>query len=103
MVSLHEEAKKSSSNPESKCQLILGIFPITKLRTAKFLTAHVPGIHVPKIWLDKMHEASLISTEEEYRVGFEMSKKLFEDILEFHPKVHLMTANQFELASKLLD
>jgi len=103
MVKLHEEAKKASSNPASKCQLILGIFPITKLRTAQFLTAHVPGIHVPKIWLDKMHEASLVSTEEEYKVGFEMSKKLFEDILEFHPKVHLMTANQFDLASKLLD
>lgn len=103
MLALHDEAKKASTNPESKSQLILGIFPITKLRTAQFLTSHVPGIHVPKIWLDKMHEASLISIEEEYKVGFEMSKNLFDEILAFHPKIHLMTANQFELASKLLD
>lgn len=102
MVELHQKAKQESQNPSSKSELILGLFPITKLRTAQFLTAHVPGINVPKIWLDKMHEASLISIEQEYKVGFEMSKKLFEDILQEHPKVHIMTANQFDLANELL-
>ena len=102
MVDLHQKAKESSDNPKSKSELILGLFPITKLRTAQFLTAHVPGINVPKIWLDKMYEASLVSVEEEYKVGFDMSKKLFEEILDFHPKVHIMTANQFDLANELL-
>jgi 5,10-methylenetetrahydrofolate reductase len=102
MVELHQQAKAGSRNPESKSELILGIFPITKLRTAQFLTSHVPGIHVPKIWLDRMYDASLVSQDEEYKVGFEMSKKLFEDILQEHPKVHIMTANQFDLASELL-
>jgi 5,10-methylenetetrahydrofolate reductase len=49
-----------------------------------------------------MYDASLVSQEEEYKVGFEMSKKLFEDILQEHPKVHIMTANQFDLANELL-
>lgn len=102
MIELHQIAKETSSMPQSKSELILGIFPITKLRTAQFLTAHVPGINVPKIWLDKLYEASLISVEEEYKVGFKMSKELFEDILEYHPKIHLMTANQFNLANDLL-
>jgi 5,10-methylenetetrahydrofolate reductase len=102
MLELHQRAKESSRNPNSQSELILGIFPITKLRTAQFLTAHVPGINVPKIWLDKMYEASLVSIEEEYKVGFKMSKELFEGILDLHPKVHLMTANQFDLANELL-
>lgn len=102
MLELHDKAKQEAKQPQSDNTLILGIFPITKLRTAQFLTAHVPGIHVPKIWLDRLHEASTVSIEEEYKVGFEMSKQLFEDLLELHPKVHLMTANQFDLAAELL-
>jgi len=102
MLDLHLQAKQNSNNTQSQSQLILGFFPITKLRTAQFLTAHVPGIHVPKIWLDKLHVASKVSLEEEFKVGFEMSKKLFDDILKLHPKMHIMTANQFDLANELL-
>jgi hypothetical protein len=40
--------------------------------------------------------------EEEYRVGFELSKTLFEELKALHPKIHIMTANQFELAKAIL-
>jgi 5,10-methylenetetrahydrofolate reductase len=83
-------------------EIILGIFPITKLRTAQFLSAHVPGINVPDYWIEALREASAKGVDEEYKVGFELSKNLFDDIKAYHPKIHLMTANQFKIAKDLL-
>ena len=85
-----------------QCVLVLGYFPITKLRTARFLDENVPGIHVPHEWVEKLEAAGLISPEEEYKVGFELSKTLFEKLKALHPKIHIMTANQFELAKAIL-
>ncbi len=101
LVDLMKNANAQSSS-EKQTTLILGLFPITKLRTAKFLDAHVPGIHVPEYLLKALEDAADISAEEEYRVGFEMSKKLFTEIKAFHPKIHLMTANQFQIAKDIL-
>jgi len=81
-------------------QLVLGVFPITKLRTAQFLDAHVPGIHVPPLWLESLAQAK--DAGDAYRIGFDLSKRLFDDIMALHPKVHLMMANQFEIAEQLL-
>jgi len=104
-----ESAKKllnmmENANAEhnKKCVLILGYFPITKLRTARFLDENVPGIHVQHTWVEALETASLISPEEEYRIGFELSKTLFEELKALHPKIHIMTANQFELAKAIL-
>lgn len=101
LVELMEQANAQSGN-EKSATLILGIFPITKLRTAQFLDAHVPGIHVPSYWLEALTEAATVSQEEEYKVGFALSKKLFDDIMKLHPKVHLMTANHFQIAKEIL-
>ena len=101
LLSMIEHA--NAQNPDKEdCILILGYFPITKLRTARFLDENVPGIHVPQEWVEALEKASLISSEEEYRVGFELSKKLFEELKALHPKIHIMTANQFELAKAIL-
>lgn len=97
------ELKELAIKEEGKeAELIFGIFPITKLRTAQFLAAHVPGINVPSEWIEKFRAAHAISAEEEYKVGFELSKTLFDDIKELHPKIHLMTANQFQIAKDIL-
>ncbi|MDX1296235.1 MAG: methylenetetrahydrofolate reductase [Sulfurimonadaceae bacterium] len=101
LLELLENAKQEAGKNED-AQLILGIFPITKLRTAQFLAAHVPGIHVPPTWIEKLRVAHDISEEEEYKVGFELSKNLFEDLKALHPKIHLMTANQFKIAKEIL-
>lgn len=101
LIELTKEANLAHPNKQD-ATLILGIFPITKLRTAQFLASHVPGINVPAIWLDKLRAANAVSTKEEFRVGFELSKNLFEQIKAIHPKIHLMTANQFELAKQIL-
>ena len=99
-----EIAKENVEGDKKKSQLILGLFPITKLRTALFLSAQVPGIHVPQFWIDELERAHSISEEEEYKVGMHLSKNLFKEINKIHPKIHLMTANnKFEVASEILD
>ena len=100
MLRLHKEASQLANSTSST--LIFGVFPITKLRTAQFLTSHVPGINVPTQWVDALYKASKISIEEEYKVGFEMSYNLLQELQKIHPKIHLMTANQFNLANDLL-
>jgi len=99
LLSMMSEANQEHN---ANCVLILGYFPITKLRTAKFLDENVPGIYVPHRWVEALETASKISVEEEYRVGFQLSKTLFEELKALHPKIHIMTANQFELAKAIL-
>ncbi len=101
LLEMMAEANAASPHPQ-KCVLILGFFPITKLRTARFLDENVPGIHVPSTWVEALEAAAAISPEEEYRVGLELSKNLFEGLKALHPKIHIMTANQFELAKAIL-
>ncbi len=98
-----ENAKQDVVDEKKNAQLIFGVFPITKLRTALFLSAQVPGIHVPQDWIDKLEAAYKISEEEEYKIGMELNRKLINDIQNLHPKIHLMTANKFELANELLN
>ena len=102
LIELMEAANKECCSESKGAELILGIFPITKLRTAQFLAAHVPGINVPNNWIEALRSANEKGLEEEYKVGFELSKKLFDDIKAFHPKIHLMTANKFQIAKDIL-
>ena len=102
LLELNENANKDCCTENKSAKLILGIFPITKLRTAQFLSAHVPGINVPDSWIERLRVANSKGLEEEYKVGFELSKNLFDDLKELHPKLHLMTANQFQIAKDIL-
>ncbi len=102
LLELKDKANKECCRENKNAELILGVFPITKLRTAQFLASHVPGINVPPCWIDKLRQANIKGVEEEYKVGFELSKKLFEELKELHPKIHLMTANQFQIAKDIL-
>ena len=102
LLELKEKANAECCSDSKSAELILGLFPITKLRTAQFLSAHVPGINVPDSWLEALRVASAKGEEEEYKVGFELSKNLFDDLKEYHPKIHLMTANKFDLAKDIL-
>jgi len=102
LLEMKENANRECCPDKKKAELIFGIFPITKLRTAQFLSAHVPGINVPDIWIERLRKAHESGVEEEYKVGFELSKELFEEIKALHPKIHLMTANQFDIAKDIL-
>ncbi|KLE10215.1 5,10-methylenetetrahydrofolate reductase [Aliarcobacter butzleri L355] len=95
-------AKENVEGDKRKSQLIFGIFPVTKLRTALFLSAQVPGIHVPQFWIDALEKAHNIGEEEEYKVGMELSNNLFKELNKLHPKIHLMTANRFDVANEII-
>lgn len=101
LLELLRNAKEGLQNVQNT-QLILGFFPIVRLRTAQFLAAHVPGIHVPSEWMEKLTKAKKISEEEERKVGFELSLRTFKELQSIHPKIHLMSANNFELISDIL-
>jgi len=94
IVSEFQDERKES-------EIVLGFFPITKLKTAQFLHSHVPGIYVPEKWIEKLIKAHKISEEEEYKVGMELSRNLFQKLLKKHPKIHIMTANRFETVKEL--
>ena len=102
LLDLKDKANTECCSESKSAELILGIFPITKFRTAQFLSSHVPGINVPDNWLEALRIASTKSAEDEYKVGFELSKNLFDELKELHPKIHLMTANQFQIARDML-
>ena len=99
---MFNEERAQFENERSKAQLILGFFPITRLKTAQFLASHVPGINVPRKWVDELYKAHKEGEAKEYEVGFALSKELFEELLSIHPKIHIMTANRFELADAIL-
>ena len=102
LLEMKENANRECCPEKKKGELIFGVFPITKLRTAQFLSAHVPGINVPVSWIEALRIAHEKGAQEEYKVGFELSKNLFEDLKKLHPKIHLMTANQFQVAKDIL-
>jgi len=102
LVEYMENVQNEFQDERQKAQLIIGVFPITRLRTAQFLSSHVPGIYVPQDWIEKLAIAAKISPEEEYKVGMELSSNILKSIQEIHPKIHLMTANKFDVANELI-
>jgi len=102
LLKIFEDAKGNTQFLDNDPVLILGFFPITRLRTAQFLNSHVPGIHVPTYWMEKLLHAKEISPEAELEVGIELSKKTFNEIYNVGKKVHLMSANHFEIIKDIL-
>jgi 5,10-methylenetetrahydrofolate reductase len=97
------EAAKIEAGRSDNPQLVFGYFPITKLRTAQFLSAHVPGVYVPKAFTNALFEAKKTSDEAQEKVGFELSVELFRQMQALHPKVHIMAANNFGLVKRILE
>ncbi len=103
LLELFEEAKEMSVRDTAKeAHLILGQFPIVRAKTANFIDDKVPGISVPKPIIDEMNLAAMDGEEKEQEVGFALSKRIFDDMMDVHGKVHLMTHNRFDLCSELI-
>jgi len=103
LLEIFEEAKSLSIRDTAKdAQLIIGQFPIVRSKTANFIDDKVPGISVPKDIIDEMNLASMDGEDREQEVGFALSKRIFDEIMELHGKVHLMTHNRFDLCSDLI-
>lgn len=101
MKNILNEAKDIVAN-ECDTELILGFFPVTKLRTAQFLNSHVPGVHIPEVWINRLTSAKKIGEDEERKVGIELSRKAYKELIKIHPKVHLMGANNFALLEEII-
>jgi methylenetetrahydrofolate reductase (NADPH) len=101
LLDIKRSIRREFDDERSDFQIVLGFFPITNLKTAQFLSAHVPGIYVPDNWIEALIKAHNISKEEEYKVGLELSRNLFHNLLKLHPKIHIMTANRFEIVKEL--
>ena len=103
LLALFDEAKEESIRDTAKeAHLVLGQFPIVRARTANFIDDKVPGICVPKAIIDEMNLASMDGEDKEQEVGFALSKRIFDEIMQTHGKVHLMTHNRFDLCSQLI-
>ncbi len=101
MQNILSDAKQNLTN-SCDTELILGFFPVTKLRTAQFLNSHVPGVYIPEFWIEKLSNAKKISEEEERKVGIELSQKAYKNLIKIHPKIHLMGANNFNLLQEII-
>jgi len=95
LIEIFEGAKAKSQN--KKATLVIGCFPIVKLKTANFLNSKVPGANIPQRWLEKLQNSN-----DEYSVGFELSREIYTKIMQTHGKCHLMVANNFKLAQTLI-
>ena len=103
LLALFEEAKELSIRDTAKeANLVLGQFPIVRARTANFIDDKVPGISVPKDIIDEMNLAAMDGEEKEQEVGFALSKRIFDEVMDLYGKVHLMTHNRFDLCSELI-
>ncbi len=101
ILEIKNKIKEEFSDERKNFEIIFGFFPITKLKTAQFLHSHVPGIYVPHEWIEKFIKAHKIGEKEEEKIGLELSKNLFNNLRKKHPKIHIMTANKFEIVKKL--
>jgi 5,10-methylenetetrahydrofolate reductase len=103
LLEIFEEAKAQSIRETAKdAVLIFGQFPVVSAKTVNFIADRVPGITVPKKIIEEMDLAGMDGAEREWEVGFRLSKNILDEVLDLHPKVHLMTHNRFELCYELL-
>ncbi len=101
LLDIKRSVRMEFDDERNKFQIVLGFFPITSLKTAQFLSSHVPGIYVPDEWIERLIKAHNISKKEEHKIGLELSRELFQNLLKLHPKIHIMTANRFEIVREL--
>ena len=101
LLDIKRSVRMEFDDERNKFQIVLGFFPITSLKTAQFLSSHVPGIYVPDEWIERLIKAHNISKKEEHEIGLELSRELFQNLLKLHPKIHIMTANRFEIVKEL--
>jgi 5,10-methylenetetrahydrofolate reductase len=103
MSALFNEALSGFDDERKNARLILGVFPLSRLKTAQFLQSRVPGVRVSDRWIDALFEANRKGEDEEARIGFEMSAELLRAIRKAGLPTHIMCSNHFDLAAKLID
>ncbi|MBX7489942.1 methylenetetrahydrofolate reductase [Helicobacter turcicus] len=85
----------------TKCALVFGFFPISSYKTALFLHHKLPGVFVPKDWLEALEVAK--NQGSEWEVGLQKSKELFKGLSALQRKFHFMSANKPEVIARILE
>jgi len=98
LLQIMEKVKKEFGRGE----IILGFFPITSYRTALFLKEKLPGVTLPEKIFKIMEKAHQKGKEWELEEGLKISRELFHQLWELHPKIHFMSSNRFHLLPQLL-
>ncbi|WP_297809703.1 methylenetetrahydrofolate reductase [uncultured Helicobacter sp.] len=97
---LLEWCERINIQNQTKCVLVFGFFPIFSYKTALFLHHKLPGVFVPKSWLEEMKQANEKNTEAQ--IGLEKSRVLFSNLYKIHQKFHFMSANKPDLIEGII-
>ena len=85
-----------------RCFILVGVGPLVSARAARWMRAHVPGVHVPDVVIDRLDKASTPKAmrEEGKRLCIEMIQSV-RDIAGVSG-VHVMAYRQEELVSEII-
>lgn len=82
--------------------LIFGFYPLVSYKAALFLNNNLPGMCIPKIWIQSLKEASLKGKEYERSLGVAMSAELFYNMQNLHANIHFMSSGHLKVAKDIL-
>ena len=81
----------------------LSLLPSPRLLLALVRSAFNLEVHYFDLFVSHpLFEERIGEVEEEKKVGFQLSLDTFKALKKAHPKIHMMSANNFELVSDLL-
>ncbi len=99
---LLECVQKANQAHNTNVAIIFGFFPVLSYKVALFLRDKLPGVFIPESWICKLEKASSKGKQEEYKVGMELSKALYDELGSVHNKFHFMTSNNLESLQTIL-
>lgn len=91
-INQREEAKNAV--------LVFGFFPVTSLKTALFLRDKLPGVFIPDSYIQALEKTD--NKDEQYKIGLDLSKKLWLDLQSIHNKFHFLSNNNYKIAEEII-
>jgi len=83
-----------------KCFILVGVGPLASARAARWIRAHVPGVHIPDAIVERLEKAQK-QREEGKRLCIELIQQIRE--IEGVAGVHLMAYRQEEAVAEIID
>lgn len=90
-----------NSDLGTNAKLIFGFYPVMSIKTAEFLYHKLPGCFMPDSWIDALKSAG-DSRESQRKIGLELSRNLYKNLIALHPKIHFMCGNKIEIAEQIV-
>lgn len=91
----------SNMKRDKNIKIIGGILPIVSLRNAEFINNELPGVYIPKCYVDRFSKD--MSKAEAEQTGIELAVETAKKFIDFVDGVYLMTPfNRFEMVVKII-